>query len=68
MWVLDSTRLENERRRQEMSVQQLAAAVGVELWQLRIILDSDGQGLDPSIVVNLASALGVQPIDISRER
>jgi hypothetical protein len=65
MWVLDKERLRLEVERQGMTSEALAEAARLEPWQLRVILEPHRECRDPALVARLASALGIQPMDIS---
>jgi hypothetical protein len=65
MWILDVDRLERERRRQGMSIEELAAGAAIGVADLFIVLRHGEEYKDQGVIVRLAGALGVRPIDIS---
>ncbi len=65
MWILDIERLERERERQGMSVEELASEAAIQVADLFIVLKRDEEYKDQGVIVRLAGALGVRPIDIS---
>jgi hypothetical protein len=65
MWILDKQRLEQELRRQGMTLEEMADLARLEAADVVSIRSSDGVCRDQTVMVCVAKALGVQLIDIT---
>jgi len=67
MWNLEFERLQRELKRQGMTYETLARAAGLELWQLRVVLEWKSGVMDPAVIPRLAAALGVSVGEIASD-
>jgi hypothetical protein len=65
MWILDKQRLEQELRRQGMTLEQMADLARLKETDVLSIASSDGVCRDQEVMVCVAQALGIQLIDIT---
>jgi uncharacterized phosphosugar-binding protein len=65
MWILDKQRLEQELRRQGMTLEEMADLARLRATDVLSITSSDGVCRDQVVMACVARALGVQLIDIT---
>jgi hypothetical protein len=65
MWILDKQRLEQELRRQGMTLEEMADLARLNAADALSVMSSDGVCRDQEVMVCVAKALGVQLIDIT---